>query len=158
MKLQPLEKHIERLANLQETKKLIVSCYLNLGNDDLDWRTIVPKREAEILDSFSSSSVKSNIRGAFSTIKRWLNSNLSSNSKGVALFARGGDGDLFVPMQFETVFLDIGWDTGKHFCHIVGVAILIGYSESQILKHFSIWPIHLCQYGGPDRWTRRIFN
>ncbi len=120
MKLEILEKHVQRLANLQETKKLLVSCYLNFEDDDLDWRIVVPKREAEILDSLSSTSAKSDVREAFSSIKRWLNSNLSPNSRGAALFARGGDGDLLIPMQFEVPLpYEITVDTVPHLYELV---------------------------------------
>jgi len=120
MKLETLEKHVQRLANLQETKKLVVSCYLNLDDDNLDWRIVVPKREAEILDSLSSTSAKSDVREAFSSIKRWLNSNLSPSSRGAAIFARGGEGDLLIPMQFEVPLpCEITVDTVPHLYDLV---------------------------------------
>ena len=93
MKLQPLEKHITRLAQMPETRMLIISCYLNLENDAPDWRTVVPAREAEILDAQTTSLAKSLLSRAFNSIKGWLNSNLSPHSRGAALFVRGG-GDI----------------------------------------------------------------
>ncbi len=144
MKLQPLERHVERLANLQETKVPIVSCYLNLEDDDFDWRTAVPKREAKILESLSSTSAKSNIRRSFSSIKQWLNSNLNPSSKGAALFVRGGEGDLFIPMQFKTPLpYEITVDTVPHLYSLVRMSdsfhqYVVLYSDSSAARIYEV--------------------
>ncbi|MCP4685452.1 MAG: hypothetical protein GY867_08380 [bacterium] len=120
MELQALEKHIKRLASLDGTRTPIVSCYLDLGSDDSDWRTFVSNREAEILGSLKPTSARSGIRGVFNSIKRWLNSELLPDSRGAAIIARGREGDVFVPMQFQVPLPnEIAIDSVPHLYHLL---------------------------------------
>lgn len=143
MKLQPLEKHITRLASMQETKKQVISCYLNLDGDNLNWRTVVPKRETEILNSITSSSVKSHIRLAFSSIKQWLNTDLEPSSRGAAIFVREG-GDVFVPMQFSIPLpTEITIDTVPHLYNLVRMSdsfhqYIVLYSDSRDARIYEV--------------------
>ena len=143
MKLQPLEKHITRLAQMPETRKLIISCYLNLENDAPDWRTVVPAREAEILDAQTTSLAKSLLSRAFNSIKGWLNSNLSPHSRGAALFVRGG-GDIFIPMQFDIPLPnEITIDTVPHLYNLVRLSDSVHqyialYSDSREARIYEV--------------------
>ncbi len=120
MKLEALEKHVERLANLPETDQLIVSCYVNLEDDDRGWRTFVPRREKEIVESLVSSRDKADIRSAFNSVKMWLNSQLHPESRGAAFFAYGGERGVFIPLQFEVPLPnEIAVDTVPHLYQLV---------------------------------------
>lgn len=120
MKLEVLEKHIKRLANLPETDQLVVSCYVNLADTDRGWRTFVPGREKEIVESLVSTVDKAVVRSAFSSVKTWLNSRLHPESRGAAFFACGGDTGVFIPMQFEVPLPnEIAVDTVPHLYQLM---------------------------------------
>ena len=91
-----LQKRIQQLAFLQESDEPVVSCYINPETQyrkaltdqvQLAKKTVMP----EMLPLFYE---------ALGKIEVFLGTRIRAGSRGVAVFARGGDRPIFWPMQF----------------------------------------------------------
>jgi len=144
MKLKPLNQHIKRLADLDGTRFPIISCYLDLDRERGDRYATLVQREEEILSSPWPTLTKSGIISAFNSIKRWLNSELKPKSRGVAIFARAREGDVFIPMQFGVPLpSDIAIDSVPHLYNLVRMKdsfheYIVLYSDSQSARIYEV--------------------
>ena len=102
MDLQTLQSHIHIrvLACLEETEAPVISCYLNLESGESGWRNLFESR-MRLLRGAQSGQNRIAFSEALAQIRAWLCSSVAGESRGVALFARGGNHPFFLPLQFR---------------------------------------------------------
>lgn len=100
MDLQHLQQHIRTLASLEETGTPVISCYLNCTEDvEQNWQFLTEKER--VLRRTLPPKARQHFSEAFHQIQRFLDSQVTPEAKGVALFARSGDKPFFLPLQFH---------------------------------------------------------
>ncbi len=100
MDLKELQKHIRRLATLEESSDIVISCYLALQNG----RVVNGEAFSKRLRLLRASVALEQLQGfdeAVDHIGEYLGSELSTESVGIAVFARGGVEPFFLPLQFQ---------------------------------------------------------
>jgi rubrerythrin len=102
MDLKMLQKHIRTLVTLEETDSPVISCYLTLDSEPASWRTAFDLR-LQVLRRTLRGDVRWDFEEAVGRIEKYLRSELAPESKGVAIFARGGEKPFFLPLQFQVV-------------------------------------------------------
>jgi len=105
MTLAKLRQHIRILITLGATKAPMISCYLNLEpttpeSSGGSGRIIFAKRAALLRKSASGES-KKHVEEALLRIEDFMAGALEAETKGVAIFARGGAQPFFLPLQFQ---------------------------------------------------------
>ena len=98
MQLHYLQQEILTLANVEEAEERVVSCYLDLGTryrEDLnEWVRLLGNRlERRLRLAFWE---------ALGRIEVFLGTGIRPESRGAAVFARGGARPFFVGLQFDT--------------------------------------------------------
>ncbi|MFN8439562.1 MAG: hypothetical protein U0175_02245 [Caldilineaceae bacterium] len=100
MELKTLQKQIRALATIEENADPFVSCYLTLTPEPMSWREIYDKRLYLL-----RRSLRGDARWAFEEavgkIEAFLAKELANESRGVAIFARGGEKPFFLGLQFQ---------------------------------------------------------
>ena len=95
-----LVEDIRTLATLAESEAPMISCYLEIGNGSPGLKQVLDERLHTL-----RQSLKANALGlfdeAFRTIDTFLQTELESWCRGVALFARAGEQPFFLPLQFR---------------------------------------------------------
>lgn len=91
-----LQKQIQQLAFLEESDEPIVSCYIN---PDTQYRKILTD-EVRIAKNTVVPEMLPVFYEALGKIEVFLGTGVRPGSRGVAVFARGGDRPVFLPMQF----------------------------------------------------------
>jgi len=100
MDLPNLRQHVQTLATLAATEDVVISCYVNLEagragyRDALDGRiravrTALPVRQRRAFEE------------ALGRVEAFLASGLDPAAVGAAIFSRGGDFPVFLPVQFK---------------------------------------------------------
>ncbi len=100
VELKRLQHHIRTLATLKETAAPVVSCYLNLEGGTTGYRTAFEERRRLLKKSLSATEWHS-FNEAINRIEDYAANRLSKESKGAAIFARGGTEPFFLPLQFR---------------------------------------------------------
>ncbi len=98
--LDELKQHITILASVEETDAPFISCYLNLEDDQDNWRQTINDR-ARLLRLILKGDDLDDLEYALDKIETCMATELLPESKGVAIFVRGIFGGAFMlPMQF----------------------------------------------------------
>lgn len=100
MELKTLQKHIRTLAAIEETSDPFVSCYLTLTPEPMSWRNIYDKRLYLLRRSLRGDAWWA-FEEAVGKIEAFLTKELADESRGVAIFARGGESPFFLALQFQ---------------------------------------------------------
>lgn len=96
MQLEDLQRHVLNLANLEEAAEPVVSCYLDLGSayrENLNEKVRSLKNELE-------RRLRLPFWEALGRIEVFVGTGICPESRGAALFSRGGERSFFVPLQF----------------------------------------------------------
>ncbi len=100
MDIQTLQKHILTLATIEETGAPMVSCYFNLENGLPAAWGVFDERVRWLRNSLPASQLESFER-ALLRIEARLAAGFQTESLGAAVFARDGDGDYFLDLEFR---------------------------------------------------------
>jgi len=100
MELKKLQKHVRTLITLEETDDLVISCYLNLEFGESGYRNFLTER-VRVLNKSLTGEVVQSFKEALSRIELFIKTELLPDTKGVAVFARGGAQPFFLPLQFR---------------------------------------------------------
>jgi len=100
MELKNLQKHIRTLATLEETNSPVISYYLNRESDELSNRLKLTE-QGRVLRQSLWGRAKHDFEEAMNQIETYVDTELLPDAKGVAIFARTGEGPFFLPLQFR---------------------------------------------------------
>lgn len=100
MDLKELQQHIRTLATLDVSEDLVVTCYLDVERGVQSCRTAFTERVA-LLRRAIVSEHETAFEEALARIVSFIKNDLRPDSKGVAVFARGGCQPFFLPLQFR---------------------------------------------------------
>lgn len=100
MDLEKLSMYFRNLASLGETTSPVVSSYINNETGRSGYRHVIDARIREIRKALSSDQ-RLEFEQALGKIEAFLASELTSESKGAALFSRGGESPFFQAHQFR---------------------------------------------------------
>lgn len=100
MELSTLQKHIRTLVTLEETNAPVISCYLTLGEGAPAWRTVLDQR-LYLLRRSLRGDTRWDFEEALKQIEEFLHTELRPDTKGVAIFARGGEKPFYLPLEFQ---------------------------------------------------------
>ena len=117
MDLKKLKQHIQTLATVKETNSPMISCYLNLESRK-NQETF--ERRVRLLQKSLTDQELLDFQAAANQIREYLRDKLNPESKGTAIFARGGDAPFFLPLQFRVSLPDwIAIGTSPNIYHLV---------------------------------------
>ncbi len=97
MDLKNLDKHIDTLAKLDETESPVISCYLDVTGNYFDYFN----ERIRLIEKNIPMDERQPFDEAADKIYFHLKSEIHSEAKGIAIFARGGDNPFFLPNQFR---------------------------------------------------------
>jgi hypothetical protein len=100
-----LSEHLRRLITLEVTKDPVVSCYLNLEHGLQDALRVLYGRMSVLRTSVTRDG-RAPCEDAVARIESFLTTEVTPTSKGVAIFARGGEFPFFLPLQFQVPLPD----------------------------------------------------
>lgn len=100
MELKNLQKHIRTLAVVEETNAPMISCYLNLEKGPAACQNFIRGR-AGVLRKILFGEGLTGFDEALAQVEAFVATELLPEAKGVAIFARGGESPLFLPLQFR---------------------------------------------------------
>lgn len=95
-----LNMHIRSIAVLGETNSPVISCYINNESGLPGYRDVIYGRIKEIRKSLSPDQ-RLDFEEAQARIERYLACDIYPESKGVAIFCRGGESPFFRALQFR---------------------------------------------------------
>ena len=99
MKINELRSRIQQLIQLKETESPTISCYLDLQSGLVSTMPFFRERIGTIFKSLAPEEA-TEFEQAADEIESWLNSNVDSETGGVAIFARSGNDPFFIPLSF----------------------------------------------------------
>lgn len=100
MELRELERHIHTLAGVEETDAPLISCCLDLSTGATACRDLLSLRLQLLRESIPARSAVDFAEAAH-RLEACLDGDLSARTRGMALFARGGNRPFWLPLQFE---------------------------------------------------------
>lgn len=100
MELKNLQKHIRTLVTLDETNSPVVSYYLNREGNKLANRLELTNRGQTLRQSLWGRA-RDDFEAAMNQIEEFVDTELLPDTRGVAIFARAGEGNFFLPLQFR---------------------------------------------------------
>lgn len=100
MDIQTLQKHVLTLATLGETNDLVVSCYLNLESGIAAARRIYDER-VRLLRKTIPPHQRDTFESALSRIEAGFETGFHPESRGAAVFSRGGDQEFLLALEFR---------------------------------------------------------
>jgi protein required for attachment to host cells len=100
MEIKELRKHILTLATLQESNAPVVSCYLDRTAAVSGYRNALDERVRLLRRSLHGEPLQY-LEDALRRIEAFLATGVQAGSKGVAVYARGGEQPFFLPLQFR---------------------------------------------------------
>ena len=100
MELKNLQKHIRTLATLEETNSPVISYYLDRESNELTNRLMLTERSRVLRQSLWGKA-RHDFEEAMNKIETYIDNELLTDAKGVVIFARPGEGDFFLPLQFK---------------------------------------------------------
>jgi hypothetical protein len=117
--LQALQQQLRTLATLNESEAPVISCYVNLESGTQQFRAAFEER-LRLLKKSLSVLEWNTFSEAIRRIDDYLHSSLLKESKGAAIFARGGAKPFFLPLQFRVPVPDaLSMDTLPNIFHLV---------------------------------------
>ena len=148
MELIELQRHIRRLAMLDENASPVISSYFNLERGPAAARQAFDER-VRIIRKTMSGNRWQDFNEACSRIDNFIKTELLPESKGVAVFARGGDDPFFLPLQFRVPLPNqTGADTTPNIFPLVELkdtchryVVLISTTESARIIEVSLGEI-----------------
>lgn len=105
MELKELQQHIRTLATVAETNAPVVSCYLDLEQGLPTCRSFIRGR-SKVLRKILFGEGLRGFEEALPQVEAYIETELQPESKGVAIFARGGSDPFFLPLQFKVSLPD----------------------------------------------------
>jgi protein required for attachment to host cells len=99
MEVRELEQHIAALVSIEESASPFVSCYLDVERGV--YRTVLDERVHLLRKTFPSVEKRRDFDSAILLIEAYLDRAINRETKGLALFARGGIQSFFLPLQFQ---------------------------------------------------------
>ena len=102
MKLNELQQHIQKLANLEESTEPVVNCYLSVNTKYHKALT----DQVRMLKTSMAPEMRVPFWEALGRIEVFLGTGIRAGSKSVAVFARGGSRPFFLPLQFHAALPD----------------------------------------------------
>lgn len=119
MKIEKLDEHIKTLATLKPCDAPMISCYLDVGCGLSSYRTILDDRVRILRKSLAGESLSA-LEEAFTKIEEFLMRGVTTVTRGLALFARGGQHPFFLALQFEVPLPNwIAVDSTPNLYHLV---------------------------------------
>ncbi len=100
MELKTLQAHIRTLVTLEENGSPVISCYLTMTDAPTSWRSVFEQRVQQLRSGLQGVAWW-DFEEAVNHIETYLANELEPTTRGVALFARGGDQPFFLPLQFQ---------------------------------------------------------
>lgn len=100
MELSELQHHIRRLATLEETTSPMVSCYINLETNLVEVRRTLESQMRKISKALPVP-LQTEFDEVFENIEKYLNNQIPTSTKGLAIFARGGAWPFWQALQFS---------------------------------------------------------
>jgi len=98
--LKKLREDIRILVTLKETDDSVLTCYLNLETGETSYRNSLDER-AYLLRKSLRGEVWRGVEESLIKIESFLENELLSDTRGVAIFARFGAYPFFLPLQFR---------------------------------------------------------
>lgn len=105
MELKELKHHIHTLASLKEADEVVISCYLNLNEGGVANRDFFNTRINLLRRTLDDNQLDC-FEEAVARIGEYLDTELISESGGLAVFARGGEDSFFLALQFKVPLPD----------------------------------------------------
>jgi len=99
MELKTLQKHVRTLVTTEETEAPVISCYMNLESGISGYREALDER-IRLLQASLKGDIRRCFEEALKSIETFIATELSPDTKGAAVFSRGGDQPFFLPLQF----------------------------------------------------------
>ena len=117
MDLKKLKQHIRTLATVEETTSPMISCYLNLETGE---NQAAFESRVRLLQKSLTDKELLDFQAAANQIREYLKENANRESRGTAIFARGGDEPFFLPLQFRVPLPDwIAIGSSPNIYHLV---------------------------------------
>jgi protein required for attachment to host cells len=140
--LKKLREDIRILVTLKETDDPVLTCYLNLETGETSYRNSLDER-AYLLRKSLRREVWRGVEESLIKIESFLENQLLSDTRGVAIFARFGAYPFFLPLQFRVRLPNwIVVDSTPNIYHLVElkgtyhryVILLISRESARILE------------------------
>ena len=117
MDLKKLKQHIRTLATVEETSSPMISCYLNLETGE---NQAAFESRVRLLQKSLTGKELLDFQAAANQIREYLKENANRESRGTAIFARGGDKPFFLPLQFRVPLPDwIAIGSSPNIYHLI---------------------------------------
>ena len=100
MDLEVFHRHVRELAALEETDSQFVSCYLDIAGGRARCQRHITERARLIARSLPGRARKE-LKDCVFRIESFIDSGLSSDSRGAAIFVRSGSDEFFLPLEFR---------------------------------------------------------
>ena len=140
--LKKLREDIRILVTLKETDDPVLTCYLNLETGETSYRNYLDER-AYLLRKSLRGEVWRGVEESLIKIESFLENQLLSDTRGVAIFTRSGAHPFFLPLQFRVPLPNwIVVDSTPNIYHLVElkdtyhryVILLISRESARILE------------------------
>lgn len=119
MDLERLGMQIRNIAALPETRSPVISCYINNEASRSGYRDVLDGRIREIRKALAPDE-RLDFEQALAKIEAFLASEVKSESKGIAIFSRGGESPFFEVLQFRLPLRNgISTDSVPHIYELV---------------------------------------
>lgn len=119
MNWKALQQQIRTLATINESEAPVISCYANLESGTQQFRAAFEERLRVLKKSLSALEWHA-FSEAIRRIDDYLHNGLLKESKGAAIFARGGAKPFFLPLQFGVPVPDaLSMDSLPNIFHLV---------------------------------------
>jgi hypothetical protein len=119
VKIEKLDEHIKELATIEPSDAFFINCYLDVSGAPPDHRNALDGRVTLLRKSLADKEL-AKFEEAFARIEAFLLTGVSVLTRGVALFARGGERPFFLALQFEVPLPNwIAVDLTPNIYHLV---------------------------------------
>lgn len=119
MELKNLRDHVRTLAVLPESEAEVISCYLTVEDGRLMDRNAFDARKQQLRQGLTGTR-RQVFEDALGRIEEYLATGLTSDARGIALFARAGTEPFFLPLQFRVPLPNwIAVDITPNIYHLV---------------------------------------
>ena len=100
MEIEKLGMHVRNIAVLEVTNSPVVSCYIDNEAGPAGYRDVIDERIRAIRKTLTPDE-RLDFEQALAKIEAFLASEVKPDSKGVAIFSRGGESPFFEALQFR---------------------------------------------------------
>lgn len=101
MKVQELRAAIRELATLEETSDPCLSVYLGVDGGTTAMQRRLQQRLQPIRGVVEGAE-RASLDEAISAVEQWIDREILADTRGIAVFARGGDASFLLALQFRT--------------------------------------------------------